>query len=678
MANYQLLKADIDEKVYENARQEITGANLNAVLNAMVTTLGAGYQFAGVATIDTNPENPDAKVFYIANGKGTYTNFGGIEVTEDEVVVLYWDSLWHKVSTGIASQAKLSELGQEVFGEKVLNWSDGYINTSGRINSSTQSKFSQPFLLKAGQSVTVGTNNTNACLIAKTTADSISIGDSVTPLYSTTGTPGFVSFTYTATEDTKIVVSAKWSDKLISFDDPESLVGQIKSIEKSIDPDYTADSRINNSISELYIDGFTEGMKFNIFSYISGLLTVVIKDANDNLYTFANNKPVSANTITHLSKSGIDLYVILTGQAQSVFPTNTTIYNCVADLKFNPSILTYLINQQEAGIDTLIGTKGTYPLCVSRFNRGTLPNADHNACWVAISRRFTNTKDSVVSFANKINANITNKFFDLYSIGTIDRGIDAVAPVNDYTDPSTFWSLSTSDAIFMPMIVGAVHNIDGDNTTGKWFTGGAHAYGNESDGVSPTIREISCDVLVDGKNVPIGTIGVRGNSCDIYVVENIQGWNTCKQDGTGREIIQRKTHVKVTNCKIAINVEIKALEDVIIDGPLYASGIGTNNADGFRFIGSHSKMGIYTGEAIPANDDNEINAFRYIKSSFIFDCLYNLGYGVKNKYVTSVANLFASDAGKAYFRAIQQGVALELMQNDSIFYCTEISLSENK
>ena len=114
MANYQLLKADIDAKVYQNGAQEITGANLNAVLNAMVTTLGAEYQFAGVATIDTNPGTPDAKVFYIANGKGTYTNFGGLEVTEDEVVVLYWDTAWHKVSTGIASQEKLTELGTKI------------------------------------------------------------------------------------------------------------------------------------------------------------------------------------------------------------------------------------------------------------------------------------------------------------------------------------------------------------------------------------------------------------------------------------------------------------------------------------------------------------------------------------------------------------------------------------
>lgn len=112
MANYNSLKATIDANVKQNGVQAITGQILNSVLNQMVTTLGAGYQFAGVATLDpaTDPGTPDAKVFYIANGKGTYTNFGGLVVTEDDVVVLYWDSSWHKVSTGIASQAKLSEL----------------------------------------------------------------------------------------------------------------------------------------------------------------------------------------------------------------------------------------------------------------------------------------------------------------------------------------------------------------------------------------------------------------------------------------------------------------------------------------------------------------------------------------------------------------------------------------
>ena len=116
MANYQLLKADIDAKVYQNGQQEITGENLNSVLNAMVTTLGAGYQFIGMAT-PTNPgtaQTPDYKCFYIATTPGTYTNMGGLVVSDGEVALLKWDSAWTKEVTGIASADKLNQLGQEV------------------------------------------------------------------------------------------------------------------------------------------------------------------------------------------------------------------------------------------------------------------------------------------------------------------------------------------------------------------------------------------------------------------------------------------------------------------------------------------------------------------------------------------------------------------------------------
>ena len=121
MSNYNSLKATIDANIKQNGNQEITGQILNSVLNAMVTTLGTGYQFAGVATIATNPGTPDAKVFYIANGKGTYEKFGGLEVTEDDVVVFYWDTAWHKVATGIASDQKLSKLEGKILETQGLN-----------------------------------------------------------------------------------------------------------------------------------------------------------------------------------------------------------------------------------------------------------------------------------------------------------------------------------------------------------------------------------------------------------------------------------------------------------------------------------------------------------------------------------------------------------------------------
>lgn len=116
MSNYNSLKTTIDANIKQNGNQEITGQILNSVLNQMVNILGTGYQFAGIATLDpaTDPGTPDAKVFYIANGKGTYEKFGGINVTEDDVVVLYWDSSWHKVSTGIASKEELTELERDL------------------------------------------------------------------------------------------------------------------------------------------------------------------------------------------------------------------------------------------------------------------------------------------------------------------------------------------------------------------------------------------------------------------------------------------------------------------------------------------------------------------------------------------------------------------------------------
>ena len=113
MANYETLKSAIQQVVKTNGNKEITGALLQQSLLAMINSLGSGYQFIGVATRATNPGTPDQKVFYIANGKDTYTNFGGIQVTEDEVVILYYDTAWHKVSTGIASQEKLSELKEQ-------------------------------------------------------------------------------------------------------------------------------------------------------------------------------------------------------------------------------------------------------------------------------------------------------------------------------------------------------------------------------------------------------------------------------------------------------------------------------------------------------------------------------------------------------------------------------------
>lgn len=101
MSNYTSLKATINANIKANGNQEITGPVLNSVLTAMVNSLGAGFQFVGVATPSADPGTPDYNVFYIATEAGTYTNFGGLVVDPGEVAILQYNGTWAKTTTGI-------------------------------------------------------------------------------------------------------------------------------------------------------------------------------------------------------------------------------------------------------------------------------------------------------------------------------------------------------------------------------------------------------------------------------------------------------------------------------------------------------------------------------------------------------------------------------------------------
>ena len=101
MANYNNLKNAIQSVIKANGNNEITGPILQAELLSMITTLGAGYQYMGVAQPSTNPGTPDARVMYLAYLPGSYVNFGGIIVTG--FCVLKYDTVWTKEDIPISS-----------------------------------------------------------------------------------------------------------------------------------------------------------------------------------------------------------------------------------------------------------------------------------------------------------------------------------------------------------------------------------------------------------------------------------------------------------------------------------------------------------------------------------------------------------------------------------------------
>ena len=208
----------------------------NEAFDIITSMVNAGYLFAGIATPITDPSEPNAKVFYIANGKGTYEKFGGINVTEDEVVVLYWDSSWHKVSTGIASQEKLSELedGLNVIGGGEINvvpqiYEDGaYVNSGNQYVYNSAYEITKKIALSEGDTIYV------ICAASNTTSvisEVLVEGSSYSKLVLGISGQELNQYEYTTTKDIEVAIS---HSKLYSLSVWINRAGEISKIKENI------------------------------------------------------------------------------------------------------------------------------------------------------------------------------------------------------------------------------------------------------------------------------------------------------------------------------------------------------------------------------------------------------------------------------------------------------------
>lgn len=117
MANYNTLITAIQQAIRTNGNNEITGALLQQSLLSMINSLGVGYQFMGVATPSTNPGTPDQKVFYFSSTAGTYSNFNGIVIANNEFAILYYDTEWSKTSMNIPTKIEVEEIANNLNGK---------------------------------------------------------------------------------------------------------------------------------------------------------------------------------------------------------------------------------------------------------------------------------------------------------------------------------------------------------------------------------------------------------------------------------------------------------------------------------------------------------------------------------------------------------------------------------
>ena len=98
MADFQLIKQEIDDNVNTNGVGAITGAILNTTLKDMVDAVNAakadflpgGLVFGGFVHSDSSPAGTG--YYYLADSAGVYTNFGNASLDGNSLVLFYYDN----------------------------------------------------------------------------------------------------------------------------------------------------------------------------------------------------------------------------------------------------------------------------------------------------------------------------------------------------------------------------------------------------------------------------------------------------------------------------------------------------------------------------------------------------------------------------------------------------------
>ncbi len=258
---------------------------------------------------------------------------------------------------------------------------------------------------------------------------------------------------------------------------------------------------------------------------------------------------------------------------------------------------------------------------------------------IKICDKYSNEKDFVITL-NKFGA---NGCFDIRSLGVKNAIGDL--PSDDYTQTIL---VSTDSDWVSPFIVQAINNIDGDLPDGyeNHFTGGTHGYPNNNSGSKTSDTKIN---WIKVNNIKRNYYKGYAYKVEIKATTLIQGNNTKKADGSGRNILKLTTYHKYEFGKLSVFCVIEPLEDIILKRWYGLQVNGLNNIyNNISYVGSKNRT-LYNTNISSISGDSNSNIMRLNGDT---DCLTltvdkNIDLG-DHKYYSGNQSLFALTYGKAY------------------------------
>ncbi len=242
-----------------------------------------------------------------------------------------------------------------------------------------------------------------------------------------------------------------------------------------------------------------------------------------------------------------------------------------------------------------------------------------------------------------------NNLFDFYEFATMNNLSSEPLPK---PIKSAVFSTTQSDW-HSPFVVRAKYNADGDEPDSFHFTGGNHEYTSTGHTGTPTARTAYLSFKVDGTTK--SNSSGYGNFLEISWTNFVQGSNTKKANGYGREIL-KENHVLTFDGKVWESyVELIPLEDVTINIWYGLQCCATSDIyRNQRFLENFSYTKLIDGAVGSDGVYNKANKFvgygNRHKVEMGIDSSFGLG---KREFYKGNQYLFSTSYGKAYFWVIQ-------------------------